>query len=187
MPVLTHISKFYGVRDAKLTPMTADPLSGTATYGTAIDVPGIKSAIVTGTVKTVKLRGDHGPLDSDSVLENLSVRFTYAKESLNLRAATIGGAASDSGTTPAQIAKWRLLGTDTMFPYYKFEALAAGVDLGLGDGHIVLYKCKTTSFPPMGMAEEDYQTFEVDADVYPRLADAFWIDELFNETLVPLA
>ena len=186
MTVLAHVSKFYGIKDAKITPMLTDPAGGTATYGTAIDVPGIKSALVTGNVVTKKLRGDSAPIDQDSYLESISVKFVYAQESLNVRAAAIGGTTTDTGTTPNQIAKWRLLGTDPLFPYYKFEGLANGVTLGLGDGHLVLWKCKTTSFPALGFTEEDYHTYDIDADVFPRVADSFWIDELFNETAVAI-
>jgi hypothetical protein len=187
MPVLTHISKFYAVKDAAVFPMTADPAAGTATYGTKVDIPGIKSVTISGTVKTVELHGDHTLMDSDSVLEKLQVTFHHAKESFSVRATILGGTPSDSGSTPAQIAKWRLLGTDTLFPYYKFEAQAAGVDLGLGDGHLVLWKCKTSNFPNIGLAEDDYETFNVDAYVIPRLADAFWLDVLFNETAVAIS
>jgi len=187
MPTLIHVTKFYGIKDARLTPMTADPPGGTATYGTSIDVPGIKSALVTGNVVTKKLRGDSAPIDQDSYLESISVKFTYAQESLNVRAAAVGGTTTDSGTTPNQLARWRLLGTDPLFPYYKFEGLANGVGLGLGDGHLVLWKCKTSSFPAMGFAEEDYQIYEITAEVFPRAADSFWIDELLNETAVAIS
>lgn len=186
MPVLTHTTKVYGIKDARITPMVTDPAGGSATYGTSIDVPAIKSAVLTGTIVTKKLRGDSAPQDQDSYLESISVKFTFGKESLDVRAAAFGGTTTDSGTTPAQIAKWRLLGTDPLFPYYKFEGLANRVGLGLGDCHLVLWKCVTSSFPQMGFAEEDYHLYEVNADCFPRVADSFWVDELFNETAVAL-
>lgn len=182
MPAVAHTTKLYAVKDAKLTPMTADPAGGTATYGTAIDVPGIKSVAIGGRVKTVELHGDHTLLDSDNVLEVITVTFNYAKESMALRAAALGGTVTDTGTTPNQIAKWRLLATDAMFPYFKFEASPAGVDLGIGDGHIVLYKCKINDFPQLGLAEDDYQTFSVPGFAIPRQADNVWIDVILNET-----
>ena len=186
MPTLSHVTKVFGIRDAKITPMLTDPSGGSATYGTAIDVPGIKSAVVTGNVVTKKLRGDSAPLDQDSYLESIQIKFSYAKENIDVRAGAFGGTASDSGSTPNQIAKWRLLGTDPLFPYYKFEGVANKVALGLGDGHLVAWKCTTTSFPQMGFAEEDYETYEITADCFPRLADGFWLDELFNETAVAI-
>lgn len=182
MPVLIHVTKIYGTKDAKITPMTADPPGGSAAYGSAIDVPGIKSALVTFGIVTKKLRGDSMPLDQDSYLDSVSVKFVYAKESLDVRSAAVGGTTTDSGTTPNQIAKWRLLGTDSLFPYYKFEAQANTVSLGLADSHLVLWKCKTSSFPQLGMVEEDYHPYEIDAEVFPRSADSFWVDELLMET-----
>src|SRR4051812_153595 len=106
MTALAHVSKIYGIKDAKITPMLTDPSGGTATYGTAIDVPAIKSAVVTGNVVTKKLRGDSAPIDQDSYLESISVQFVFGQENLNVRAAAFGGTTTDSGTTPAQIAKW---------------------------------------------------------------------------------
>jgi len=186
MPVLAHLSKWYGIKDAKITPLLTDPAGGPATYGTAIDVPSIKSALVTGNVVRKKLRGDCSPIDEDAYLESIEVKFVYGQESLNVRAAALGGTTTDSGTTPAQIARWRLLGTDPLFPYYKFEGVTCSTTVGIGDAHLVLWKCKTVSFPAMGFADEDYHTYEVDAAAFPRIADSFWVDELYNETAVAI-
>jgi hypothetical protein len=181
---LSHVSKTFGVNDAKIAKVTADPAGGTTTYATAIDVPGMKSVTISGDIETKDLRGDHSLLDSESTLMNMSVQFEWAKLSLAASAVMIGGTETDTGTTPNQIAKWAVLGTDTLLGnYWKFEARTVSADTVGGDVHFVLYKCKLASFPEMGTAEEDYLTYSADARALPRLSDSKWLDVVFNETL----
>lgn len=185
---LSHVTKVFGVNDAKIAKLTADPAGGSATYATSVDVPGIKSVTISGEITTVDLRGDHTLLDSDSTLQNVTVGFEYAKLSLDALVVWLGGTVSDSGTTPDQIAKLAMLGTDTLLAnYWKFEAKTVSADTVGGDVHLVLYKCKLTSFPELGTAEEDYQTFSVEARAVPRLADSKWIDIEARETIAALA
>lgn len=184
---LSHVTKVFGVNDAKIAKLTADPAGGTATYGSSVDVPGIKSVTISGEINTVDLRGDHSLLDSDSTLQNITLTFEYAKLSLDALVVWLGGTVTDSGTTPDQIAKLALLGTDTLLANnWKFEAKTVSADTVGGDVHLVLYKCKLTSFPELGTAEEDYLTFTVEARAVPRLADAKWIDVEARETIAAL-
>ena len=187
MPI-SHFSKFYAVSDAKIAALTADPSGGTATYGALIDVPGIKSVTVSGDINTVELRGDNTLLDSNSTLTNLTVSFEYAKLNLDALAAMVGGTVTDGGATTLETATFRRLGTDS-FSYFKFEAKTptAGVDEVAGDGHVLLYKCMLSSFPDLGMAEEDYQTFSAEAVAVPRLSDSRWLDVVLNETATAIA
>ena len=184
---LSHISKLFGTKDAKVAKMSADPAGGTATYATALDVPGMKTVRIEGDVETKRLRGDHQLLDQESILQNIKVTFGYAKLSLDVQAAMVGGTVADSGTTPNQIAEWELLGTDPALNYFKFESQVFGVDSVGGTGNLTLWKCKLTAFPPLGSAEEDYNTFEVSAEATPRLADSKWIRVQLLETAVALA
>jgi len=185
---LVHFSKQFAVADAKIKKITADPAGGTTTFATAIDIPGIKSVDLTGTVNIKRLRGDNTLLDVNSVLESLSVKYNYAKEQLDARAVYVGGTVSDSGTTPNMVAKWAL--DNAGVPgYFQFEAKTPtnGVDFVGGDAHLLLYRCMVSNFPGLGFAEEDYKLFEVEADAMPRLSDGKWIDLLFNETAVAIS
>lgn len=185
---LSHVTKIFGVNDAKIAKVTADPAGGTTTYATAVDVPGIKSVSIAGDINTVDLRGDHSLLDSDSTLQNITLTFEYAKLSLDALLVWLGGAVTDTGTTPNQIAKLALLGTDTLLAnYWKFEARTVSADSVGGDVHFVLYKCKLASFPELGTAEEDYKTFSVEARAVPRLSDSKWLDTVANETLAAIS
>lgn len=186
MPV-SHVTKVFGVNDAKIAKLTADPAAGAATYAAIIDVPGIKSVTIEGDVNTVDLRGDHSLLDSDATLQNITLSFEYAKLSLDALAVWLGGTVSDSGVTPNMLANLALLGTDTLLAnYWKFEAKTVSADVVGGDVRLILYKCKLTSFPQLGTAEEDYLTFSVDARAIPRLADNKWIDIQVRETTAAL-
>lgn len=187
MPI-SHFSKLYAVEDAKIAAVTADPSGGTTTYGTGVDVPGIKSVTIGGDVSTNELRGDNRLLDANSSLTSITLEFEYAKLSLDALDILVGGTVTDAGSLAAETATWSLLSTDTL-GYFKFEAKTptAGVDEVAGDAHIVLYKCMLTGFPEFGMAEEDYQTFTVSAIAVGRLSDAKWIDVVFNETAAAIA
>ena len=183
---LSHVTKLFGTKDAKIAKLTADPAGGTATYGTSIDVPGIKSVVLGGDVEIKELRGDHSLLDSDSTLTNITVTFNYAKLNLDAIVVLLGGAVADSGITPDQIAKWSLLGTDGLFNNFKFTAQVFSVDTPGGDAMLELYKCKISSFPEMGTEEEDYQLFSQEATVVPRLSDSKWVDLSLRETKAAL-
>ena len=184
---LAHVSKLYGTKDAKIALVTADPAGGTTTYGTSIDVPGIKSVVLGGDIEVKELRGDHSLLDSDSSLTNITVTFNYAKLSLDAIAVMLGGAVADSGVTPDMITTWSLLGSSGLFNNFRFEAQIFSTDFAGGDAKFTLYKCKISSFPQMGTEEEDYQLFAQAATVVPRLSDSKWIDIAFRETAVALA
>lgn len=183
---LAHKTKWYAVDDAKIKKLTADPSGGSPTYGTSIDVPGIKSVGISGDINSVELRGDGQRLDQASKLAGITVTFEFAKMDLDLLAATIGGTVADSGTTPNQLATWTLLGTDNL-NYFGFEAQTKGVDTIGGDGHFAIGKLILTSFPSLGMAEEDYQTFSMEAAAIPLLSNGKYITTSLNETAVAIS
>lgn len=170
---LSHISKAYAVEDAKIYEMTADPAGGSATYGTAIDVPGIKEVTISGTVNSKELRGDNALLDARSVLKSLSATVSHAKISLSVLPVLLGGATVDSGSTPNMLATFDLLGSDTP-NYFKLVAKtpADGADTIGGDVLITLHKCVVSGLPDIGFAEEDYRIVGFSAVCAPLLATA---------------
>ena len=186
---LARFSKLFAVEDAKIAALTADPSGGTATYGTLIDVPGIKELTLSGTVNAKELRGDNSLLDAFSTLQNLSVTVAHAKVSVDVLNALLGGTITESGVTPSQKTVWSLAGTDTP-KYFKLEAKtpANGVDFVGGDAHILLHKCVVSGLPDIGLAEEDYRTVGFDAAAVPLLATGRkWVDIVFNETAAAIA
>lgn len=185
---LSRVTKLFAVKDAKIGKLTADPAGGTTTYATLVDVPGIRTVGISGDVNTTELRGDQVLLDSDTTLQNITVTFEYAKISLDVLVATLGGAVADASPGAGlQTATWSLLGTDTLFTPFKFEAQVVSVDTPGGDAHLVLYKCHLSSFPQLGTELDDYQTFSIDATASPRLSDSKWIDVKLNETAAAIS
>jgi hypothetical protein len=185
---ISHETKWFGVNDAKISKLLTDPAGGPATYGTAIDVPGMKTVGVAGEVNTNELRGDGQRIDQSSVLAGLTVSFEFAKMALDVFSVLAGGTVIDAGTAAAEKATFKL-GSGDALNYFKFEAQTTGVDIPGGDGHLVVYKCILTSFPELGMAEEDFQTFSVEAACMGTIAsdgdDLF--DIVLNETAIDIA
>lgn len=187
MPI-SHVTKIFAVEDAKLAPMTADPAGGTATYGTIVDLPGVKSVGMSFDIENKQLRGDNSLLDENSILTGLGLSVEWAKLSLDVQAALLGGTVADTGTTPNQKSTHSRLGTNSL-AYFKFEAKTPtdGVDTIGGDGHLIVYKCILSGFGSLGFAEEDYQTLSADFRGSPRLSDSKWWDHVLNETAVAIA
>lgn len=183
---LSHVTKVFAAKDAKLWPLTADPAGGSPTYGTGIDVPGLKTVTISGDVNTAELRGDNTKLDSSSTLGNITVAMEFAKLSFDILSAVLAAATVDSGTTPAQKSAWTLLGT-TGFNYVGMTAQAIGADTITGDVQFAAYKLMLSSFPEMGLAEEDYKTNSIEFAAVPLLANGKWVGATLNETAAALA
>lgn len=186
---LSRVSKVFAVKDGKMRKITADPDNGVKVVAASVDVPGIKSVTITGTVDTKVLRGDNMKLDQMSVLTDVVVTFTYAKLSLDVLGVVLGGATVDAGTTPNQTSAWSLTGDNVVFSYFEFEAQAVAGDSIGGDVVLKLEKCVLSSFPEgIGMAEEDYTgPFSVEAGAQPTLATGKkWLSVTFRETAAAL-
>jgi hypothetical protein len=186
---LQRFTRVYGIQDAKISPLTADPAGGSPTYGSPIDVPGIKSFEVSGEVEVKSLRGDNGPLASNSAISSVQVSVTHAKLSLDVLVAILGGAVTDSGTTPSQKTVWDLSSDDATFPPFKLEGVTPpnGMDIVGGDLHVVLHKLTLSSFPDLGFAEEDYRIASFSATADPLQSSGKWISVVLNESATAIA
>ena len=187
MPV-SHITKVYSVSDAKLAVVTADPAGGTTTYGSLIDVPGIREVTLSGEMRSVELRGDDTLLDRNSSLSTITGTISHAKLSLDVLDAIVGGTITDAGVTPNMTATYLLKNTDTV-SYFKLEAKTptGGADTVTGDVHFVLHKCIITSFPDVGHAQEDYRIVSFEFAALPLTSNGNWITTVINETAAAIA
>ncbi|MEU6496447.1 phage tail protein [Streptomyces sp. NPDC046984] len=186
MPI-SRVTKLYAVEDAKIFPLLSDPAGGTPSYGEGIDVPGIKSMEISGDVEIKELRGDNGLLDSDAAISNITVSYPHAKLSLDVLKALLDSTVTDSGTTPSQKSKWSLKQGAKPLPY-KIEGKTptSGGDIVGGDVHFRLLKCVMSSFPGLGLAEEDYRTVDNEARAVPLISTGDWIEVEINETAVDI-
>lgn len=180
MPI-SHITKVFAAKDAKLFPLTSDPAGGAAVYGTGIDVPGLKTVTISGDVNSVELRGDNQKLDSASSMSGISVEMEFAKLSLDILSAIFSATTVDSGTTPNQKSIWTMLGT-TGFNYVGMTCQAVGADVLTGDVQFSVHKMIPSSFPEMGLEEEDYKTSSLEFEAIPLLATGKWMGVTLNET-----
>ncbi|MBL1107351.1 phage tail protein [Streptomyces sp. 5-8] len=185
---LQRFTRMYGIQDAKISVLTADPFGGSPTYSTPIDVPGIKTFEVSGDVEVKALRGDNIKLASNSTITNIQVSVSHAKMSLDVLAAIIGGAVTDSGTTPSQVTRWDLNSDDANLPPFKLEGITppGGTDIVGGDAHVILHKLTLSAFPDLGFAEEDYRIASFTADADPLQSSGDWISVVLNETRTPI-
>lgn len=186
---LAHFSKLFACEDAKIAKLLTDPAGGTETYGSLIDVPGIKEVTLSGTVESKELRGDNSLLDVFSVLKSLTLGVKNAKLSLDVEAVLVGGTTADAGTTPSQTVTHDLSGTDSP-SYFKFvcRTPANGVDFIGGDVHMTLWKCVVSGLPDTGLAEEDYKIVGFNAATTPLLSTGRkWRRIVFNETAAAIS
>ncbi len=189
MPALSHVTKLFSIQDCKITPLTADPVGGTATYAAqSIDVPGIQVLTVSGSIQSKTLRGDNKLLDTESFIDGVTASAEHARLSLDALAAILGGTVTDSGTTPAQKATWGLTGANAVLPYFKVEGVTPpnGSDFIGGDVHVVLYKCQLSKFPDLGFQGDDYRITKFEVSSVPLASTDKWMDYVINETAIPI-
>lgn len=185
MPI-SPFSKVFAAKDCKLFPLTADPAGGSPTYGTGVDVPGLKTVAFTGDVNNVELRGDNGRLDSASALGGIQCAMTFAKLSHDVLSSIMAVTATASGTTPNQKSVWTLLGTSNL-SYVGMTCASVGADVITGDVQFAFYKGIIDEFPEMGLEEEDYKTSTLSFACSPLLANGKWFGSTLNETAAVLA
>lgn len=181
MPI-THDSKLFSTEDAKVGKLLTDPSGGSATYGALVDIPGIREVSLGFELNTVSLTGDNRELETDTVLRAVTLGWGQAKVSLDALAILIGGAVTDSGVAPNQIAQFRRLGADVL-PYFRFAAKTptSGIDVSTGAGRIEVFKCKITDYS-IPFVEQDYAIISASARGVTRLSDDRIWDLVLSET-----
>ncbi|MEW6555076.1 MAG: hypothetical protein AB1384_12415 [Actinomycetota bacterium] len=178
---VTHV---FGVKDCKIAKMTAD--SGSSpTYDTSVDVPGIQEVTVRFNIEEKELQGDDVTLDIRSKLKSLEVSAVHAKISLDVLPVLLGGATTESGTTPNIKKTYARAGADVL-TYFKIEAQVVEVDDEDADLHFVCYKCKVTNHE-MGAKGEDYRTVSFSAKGIPCASNDSFYDLVANETAAAIA
>lgn len=183
---VVRVTKVFAIKDAKVSALLSDPEGGTPTYGTPIDVPGIKSIEISGDIERKELRGDNKLLDVMAYLTNVTAAWNHAKISLDILVASIGGAVTDGGTGVDEYTEWMLKGDTATLPPFKLEGVTPGTDILGGDVHMSLYRLVSTSFPGLGFAEDDYKTPENEASAVPLLSTDEWIGIRINKTAKPI-
>lgn len=177
----THFSKVFAVEDAKVDAITADDAGGTTTYGTLLDVPGIKELGVDGDLATALLEGDNTVLDQEAVVGPITISVQHAKVHVDVLAVILGGVVTDSGTGTTEVATYQHSAGNKPKPF-RLRAKSASADPIGGDVLLTFERCVLSGFPSIGFAEKDYRTVSFEATCIPRLSDGKWFSLAIRET-----
>lgn len=176
----------FGVADAKISRLLTDPIGGTATYGPAIDVPGIQSVSFNPDFMEKELRGDNKIIDQYAKVESVSGSIKHAKISMPVLAILMGGDTVDSGVSPNEKKTYTLKGSDKP-SYWMLQAqidYRGGEAVG-GDYHVTFFKAKVSKFS-QEYQSEDYAVVSFDFKAIPRDSDDSVFSAEENETAIPL-
>lgn len=182
---LSHTTKIFAIKMAKIYKVTADLAGAATTYGSGIQLVGARELIVTETWKEAYLRGDNTLLDYESARDTVKLTIRHGKLNFDAVSALTGSTAVDSGATPNQKV------TNTFAPadipsFWKLDAECVSVDgmaTTVGDYHVIAGKCKIGGTRAFGLKEEDFEEFQFDAIAVPPLGTgSVWYQDVLQET-----
>jgi hypothetical protein len=180
------ITKVYAIQHAQIASLLTDAAGAAPTYGEWLDVPGIKSLKISGSMETKALRGDNRLIDSQSVLTGLTASFEHAKLSLILLQVMLGGSAPAADTLPYAGMGWQL--PTSAFPRsFGLRAISAASDTPGGAVAFNMARCSLSKFPEIGAAEEDYQTVSAEININPPVGTGDWLGITIVDTYAPPA
>jgi hypothetical protein len=127
----------YGIRDIKLRPLT----SGGTVLGASVDLPNARTLGFEEAEDYEELRGDDQVVATRG--KGANVEWSLESGGISLEALVVlnGGTITLTGTTPAQVKKYRKLVTDAR---PEFQAEGQAMSESGGDFHTVLYRCKAS-------------------------------------------
>lgn len=173
-------SIIYSVNDFKVFPLTTP---ATPVYGPPIDVPGISEVAVDAQVIENALRGDNVILHQTSVLEAVTLAFTYGRLSPTVLSAIDGGSASQNagGDTDRYVRS-----SDDAIPEWGFAALVSQVDSPGGAAKFYGYRGRQTGAGIFGASDSAYGQPSFDARFIPlAVGPIFAVDLEDTATALP--
>lgn len=183
MAGLNHTMKLIELSDLKISKLLTD--DGTATtYGTVVDLPGAMKITLSPKADSKQLRGDSILVDVYTKITEVELDVECSMFNLDALPVLMGGTVVDSGTTPAQKTTFSLAATNTTPGYFKIEGQWTYVNIGTGDAHVILYKCKITDAPSFEIndASGNFGTLKFKGLALPTIYNGNWYDLVLNET-----
>jgi hypothetical protein len=174
----THV---FGAQHAEIAELLTDDAETGPTYGTAFDVPGLKSISVSPSSNSVELRGDNQLLAKETVLQTVEITLEFAKWDARIYALLTGSTLTETysgevGYTGEYFVNYTTGSTPSMF---SLTANAAGATSG-ATVSIYFPKLQITNIPDMiGLAEEDFKTVTVTCEAIPT-AGGDWMSFSYN-------
>ena len=178
---LTPVTALLSVSDCKIYPLLTDPAGGTATYGTAIDLPDMTGVKLAGKTDVKERRGDGSVRDRRAILKDLTLTLDNTILSATVLAALEGGTLTQSGTTPNM--QWKyVVGKGSTSPYVKIAAQCTDTDYPGGDFHLTIYKARLNNKVELGFTDDDFQKYSYELGAVARNADDAYYELLGEET-----
>lgn len=172
----------YGIRDIKLTPLTA-----AGVLGTAMDLPNARTLSFEEAEDFEELRGDDKIVATRGQGASVSWELEAGGISLEAYAVLNGGTVALSGVAPAQVKKYVKKATDAR-PEFKVEGQALS-ESG-GDFHCIIWRCKATEGVEGEFSDGGFFLTAASGSALPSKTTA-QIDSLYdfvqNETITPIA
>lgn len=166
----------FGAADAKIYPLLTDA-SGGATYGAAIDIPGLQTIEVSGKASSKEARGDNRIIAKISALENVGVKLEFAQWDADVFATFTGAT-----TTTDEDGSWEsALTTSSAGQYFKLEAVSLSADGSGSNTNIILHKVVVIGLPTLSFSDNEFSNVTVEAEALP-LANGDWVTTGFNTT-----
>lgn len=187
---LSHDLKLMELVDAKIAQITADLAGGgNPTYAALVDLMGVTKITVAPKTESKKLYGDSELKDLYTKTTEIELDVEMSFYSLDAMKVIMGGTLTDAGTTPNQTSTYSLKATNSAPPYFKIEGKWNYAGDGIGDAHVVLYKCKVTDPPSLELndASGAFGTAKFKAVALPCASNGNWFDVKVNETAAVIA
>lgn len=175
MPAPSHQTVTFDVHDAGIAVLLTDPVTGSPTYDTWTDIPGISQAGVDPEFVSAELKGDAKVLARKGKTSGFTVNLTYSVLSLDVQKALFGGTITDTTTVGTESAKYSLLGTNSL-PYFKLAFAVQDLTTGAATLHVVLHKCQVTGGSLFDQQTDEFGTRSVQVSAIPTTSTDKLID-----------
>lgn len=187
--MITRETVTYNLDDCKIRPLLTDPVGGSPTYGSSIDIPVVQSHTAQAELVSAELKGDAKIVDVYSKTEKFTGQVRHGAISFDALAVLLGGTASTAGSSPNQQQKFNMKGAD-LPGYFMLETqikYVGGAEAGIGaDLHPKLHKVKITGLS-VEYANESHAIVSFDYMAIPLQSTDDLIEWTKNETAVAIS
>lgn len=135
--------------DVKVAPLLTDPADAEPTYGDFVDLAGILSLQISPEMVTKNLMGDSTIMDTYSRITSVNFTVTNSVLSFGGLEVMLGGKITKTGEGDAEKVTYSMTKETATPKYFLLEGKwdYPSTDGTVGDGHVVLYKCRVSEAP----------------------------------------
>ena len=135
--------------DVKVAPLLTDPADADPTYGEYVDLAGVLSLQISPEMVTKDLMGDSTIMDTYSRITSVNFTVTNSVLSFGGLQVMLGGTIEKQGSGDAEKVTYSMTKETATPKYFLLEGKwdYPSTDGTIGDGHVVLYKCRINDAP----------------------------------------